>query len=65
MREYTDLVRQGDGSERERLALLRRHQADVIAKIATLTESLDVIIYKVGVYEDIIDQSGAHPSRSA
>jgi DNA-binding transcriptional MerR regulator len=65
IREYTDLVRQGDGNEKERLALLRRHRDDVLAQIARLHESLDVITYKVGIYEDILDQvtsgSGAAP----
>lgn len=55
IRDYTQLVRHGDGNEKERLALLRRHQRAVIAQIDRLRESLDVITYKVGVYEDILD----------
>src|SRR4051812_150676 len=57
IRRYTALVREGDGNERERLALLRRHRDEVIGQIQRLQESLDVITYKVGVYEDIIDEA--------
>lgn len=57
IRRYTELVRQGDGNEHERLALLRRHQADVTEQIARLAECLDLIRFKVGVYEDIIGES--------
>jgi DNA-binding transcriptional MerR regulator len=54
IREYTGLVRQGDGNEKERLALLRRHQDHVTGQIAELTRCLDIIGYKIAVYEDII-----------
>jgi len=54
IREYTGLVRQGEGNEKERLALLRRHKQQVIGQIAELTRCLDIIGYKIGVYEDII-----------
>ncbi len=54
IRRYTDLVRAGDGNEHERLALLRGHQEHVTAQLAQLTERLDLIRFKVGVYEDII-----------
>ena len=54
VRRYTELVRQGAGNEKERLAIMRRHQDQVNAQIARLTECLDLINYKVGVYEDIL-----------
>ncbi|MEO3782832.1 MerR family transcriptional regulator [Actinocorallia sp. B10E7] len=56
LREYTELVRRGEGNEEERLALLRRHREDVVAQIRRLNECLDLIVYKVGVYEDILDR---------
>jgi DNA-binding transcriptional MerR regulator len=56
LRQYTDLVRQGTGNEKERLALLRKHQDDVTAQIAELTRCLDLIRFKAGVYEDILSQ---------
>jgi len=62
IRQYTELVRHGDGNEEERLALLRQHQDRVIAQIGQLTRCLDVIRFKVGVYEDIIS-APARPAR--
>ena len=56
LRQYTALVRQGSGNEKERLALLRQHQDDVTAQIAELTRCLDLIRFKAGVYEDILAQ---------
>ena len=54
IRRYTELVRAGAGNEKERLAIMRGHQDQVRAQIARLTECLDLIGYKVGVYEDIL-----------
>jgi DNA-binding transcriptional MerR regulator len=56
---YTALVRQGDGNEPERLALLRRHREQVTAQMAQLARCLDLISFKVGVYEDILAQPTA------
>lgn len=71
LRRYTDLVREGAGNEEERLALMREQQEHVTDRIGRLAESLDLISFKVRVYEDLVDQGGdaAHechaPSRSA
>lgn len=54
IRRYTGLVRQGGGTEAERLALMRVHRQRVLQQIAQLTRSLDLINYKVGVYEDAV-----------
>jgi DNA-binding transcriptional MerR regulator len=54
IRGYTELVRQGAGNETDRLALLQDHRAVVIEQIAELTRCLDLISFKVGVYEDIL-----------
>jgi DNA-binding transcriptional MerR regulator len=59
LRRYADLVREGAGNEEERLTLLREHQANVTTQIGRLTESLDLVRFKVGVYEDLLDQDGA------
>lgn len=56
---YTAMVRQGDGNEPERLALLRQHRERVTAQMTQLTRCLDLINFKVGVYEDILAQSSA------
>ena len=54
IRRYADLVRDGDGNEKERLALLRAHYERVLAQKAQLDKCLDIITFKVGVYEDIV-----------
>jgi DNA-binding transcriptional MerR regulator len=51
IRHYADLVKQGTGNEAERLAVLRQHQQHVTAQLAQLNECLDMISYKVRVYE--------------
>lgn len=62
IRRYTDLVRAGGGNEEARLALLRRHRAHVTAQMNELTRALDVVDYKIGVYEDLLDQgTDQHP----
>ena len=59
IREYASLVRQGPGNEKERLAILRRHQERVRAQMADLTESLDLISYKVKIYEERLAEGTA------
>ncbi|MFI6238589.1 MerR family transcriptional regulator [Micromonospora sp. NPDC050795] len=65
LRRYTDLVREGAGNEEERLALMREHHRRVTTQIDRLTQSLDLITFKVGVYEDLLDphRSAAEPDR--
>ena len=50
IRRYAELVTAGRGNEEERLALLEAHRADVLAKIAELTENLRLIDHKLDVY---------------
>jgi DNA-binding transcriptional MerR regulator len=65
LREYASLVRQGPGNEKERLAVLRQHEERVRAQIADLTESLDLISYKVGIYEERLAEGTADQLWSA
>jgi DNA-binding transcriptional MerR regulator len=58
IRRYTELVREGTGNEKERLAIMRGHREEVTAQIARLTESLDLINYKVAIYEDHLAEHG-------
>jgi DNA-binding transcriptional MerR regulator len=62
LRRYTELVRRGDGNEEERLGLLREHRAAVTSQMSRLAECLDLISFKIGVYEDILDSAarGCH-----
>lgn len=59
LRQYTRLVRQGDGTEQERLGLLREHREAVLTQIEELGRCLDVITFKVGVYEDVVEAEPA------
>jgi DNA-binding transcriptional MerR regulator len=51
VRRYTDLVRAGQGNERERLDLLRAHRQVVLARLAEVQDHLGAIDYKIGLYE--------------
>lgn len=55
IRRYTELVRAGTGNETERLQMMYEHRQRVEEQLATLRRSLDLINYKVGVYQDIVD----------
>lgn len=59
IRKYTDLVRQGPGNEEDRLALLRSHQEHVKAQLQELNECLNVITYKVDIYQQRLDEGTA------
>ena len=43
-------VATGPGNEKERLALLESHRADVLAKLAEIQENLKIIDHKIDVY---------------
>jgi DNA-binding transcriptional MerR regulator len=50
IRRYAELVAAGAGNEKDRLALMEAHRADVIAKLAELQENLELIDHKIDVY---------------
>lgn len=54
IRRYTELVRAGEGNEPERLGLLREHETRVGEQLTELNRSLDLIRYKIAVYEDLV-----------
>ncbi|HEY1919542.1 MAG TPA: MerR family transcriptional regulator [Streptosporangiaceae bacterium] len=57
IRAYTELAREGSGNEKERIALLRAQQERVHAQMGQLNKCLDLVSYKIGVYEDFLDQA--------
>jgi DNA-binding transcriptional MerR regulator len=61
IRRYAGLVREGTGNEEDRLSLLRQHQQHVTAQIAALTECLDLITFKIRLYEECLAQGSADP----
>jgi DNA-binding transcriptional MerR regulator len=61
IRRYAELVRQGSGNERERLVLLRQHQERVTAQMAALTACLELITFKVTLYEESLAAGTTDP----
>ena len=56
VKRYADLVRDGEGNEQERLALLRTHREHVLAQLAEVTEHLGAIDRKIGIYEAAVER---------
>jgi DNA-binding transcriptional MerR regulator len=59
IRRYAELVSAGHGNERERLALMEAHRAEVTAKLAELQENLRLIDHKIDVYQGRLTAGGA------
>jgi DNA-binding transcriptional MerR regulator len=55
VRRYAELVRDGHGNERERLALLREHRDSVVARLAEVQSQLAFVNEKIAIYEETID----------
>jgi len=56
---FAELVRQGRGNEHERLELLREHQARIAVQLAELDDCLQLVTWKVGVYEQHLAEGTA------
>jgi DNA-binding transcriptional MerR regulator len=61
IRRYTELVRQGPGNEHDRLTILREHQQRMTDQIAALTACLEMITFKVKLYEDSLPAGTTDP----
>ena len=59
VRRYAELVSAGPGNEKERLALMEAHRADVLAKLGELQENLQLIDHKIDVYRGRVDAGDA------
>lgn len=59
IRRYAELVREGAGNEAERFDLLRQHEAKVTRQMAELQEALDVIRWKVALYQEHLTAGSA------
>jgi DNA-binding transcriptional MerR regulator len=57
VRRYAALVRDGDGNEGERLALLKAHRERVEKQLAEVTGHLRAIDHKIGIYEGKVGSS--------
>lgn len=52
IQEYFRLVDQGPHTEPDRLAILVRHRAEVVERLAELQSALDVVDFKIGIYRN-------------
>jgi DNA-binding transcriptional MerR regulator len=52
VREYAELLRDGEGNERERLALLEAHRDAVRDRLAEMERHLELIDYKIDIYRE-------------
>ena len=59
IREFIALIKRGDGTEGERVALLREHQDALTAQIDELRECYAWIEYKASTYEEHLGQGDA------
>jgi DNA-binding transcriptional MerR regulator len=57
VRRYAELVRDGDGNEAARLALLKAHRSRVEAQLSEVTGHLRAIDHKIGLYEGKVEQA--------
>lgn len=64
VRAYAELCRAGEGTEPERLALLRAHRTRVLAQFAETQENLSAIEYKIVLYEGLAATAGAATSEA-
>ena len=55
IRRYAQMVRDGEGNERDRLALLQEHRAAVKARLAEVSAHLAFIERKIARYEEKLD----------
>ncbi len=66
IRAYAELVREGDGNEADRLALLEAHREEVRERLAEVSRNLELIDYKIGFYRERVERGverTAGPSR--
>jgi DNA-binding transcriptional MerR regulator len=50
IRDYAELVREGEGNEAERLALLEAHREDVRRQLREVRRNLELIDHKIDLY---------------
>src|SRR3954471_21237732 len=50
VREYAELLREGEGNEARRLALLEAHRDAVRARMAEMERHLELIDFKIDIY---------------
>ena len=61
IRRYAELVNEGPGNEQHRLTVLREHQQRLADQIGALTACLEMINFKVQIYQDSLEAGTADP----
>lgn len=62
MQAYTELQRQGDHTLPQRLEMLKKHRCEVEEHMNALREYMNVICYKIDIYQQIVsDMQQQHP----
>ena len=59
IRRYAELVAEGRGNEKERLALLEAHRESVLARLAEVRDNLRTIDHKIDVYRGRLEAGDA------
>ena len=59
IREYAELVREGDGNELERLALLESHREEVLRRLDEVQQNLELVDFKIALYRKRLERSKA------
>jgi DNA-binding transcriptional MerR regulator len=52
VRRYAELMKAGDATTEDRLALLETHREAVVAALEATAESLELVEWKIGVYKE-------------
>jgi DNA-binding transcriptional MerR regulator len=58
VRRYAELVRQGEGTEGDRMELLQEHRQQVLAQLAEVQQHLGAIDRKIGIYSQKLESLG-------
>jgi DNA-binding transcriptional MerR regulator len=56
VRRYAELMRQGDDTDAERLALLEAHREAVLVRLEETARNLDLIDWKINFYRERLEQ---------
>jgi DNA-binding transcriptional MerR regulator len=57
VRRYAELLKQGDGTNSQRLALLEAHRDAVLAQLEETAKNLDLIEWKINLYREQLEHS--------
>jgi DNA-binding transcriptional MerR regulator len=56
VRRYAEMLKRGDDSNAERLALLEAHREAVLARLEETARNLDLIEWKIDLYREQLEQ---------